>query len=351
MRRLHKVSLAIGDGGNDVPMIQSADVGIGIMGHEGMQASRSSDFSIGEFRLLKRLLAVHGRYSSLRMSDLIKFSFYKNVCFCTPQVIFAAYSLYSANTIHNEWIILAFNIFFTGMQPLMFAVFEKDLDEDVIELFPEAYSTEERKHPLTPWQLFGWESQAVFQGTLFAFAALYGMSWDTAYDASGRVAGLDSTGFMLAAMVVWVITVKLCLMLRYFTFHHINAIWTSVLAFYIALLLLNIWTSDFAGVGINGVGVINQIVLSKYRSWMLLLVFVFGAAIPDVVTTYAQRTFFPMAWQTLQSVDRYRGREKLKSLSYKYQTPAEPESEAEEEAPLIDEDRRKDKDWKLNDIA
>jgi magnesium-transporting ATPase (P-type) len=149
-KRLHKISLAIGDGGNDVPMIQSADVGVGIMGNEGMQASRSSDFSIGEFRLLKCLLAVHERYSSLRMADLIKFSFYKKVAFCTPQVIFAIYSLYSANTIHNEWIILAYNIAFTGPQPLVNAIFDKDLSEDVLELFPEAYCTAERKHPLTP---------------------------------------------------------------------------------------------------------------------------------------------------------------------------------------------------------
>ena len=83
---LGKVTLAIGDGGNDVPMILSAHVGVGIAGNEGMQAARSADFAIGEFRKLRKLLAVHGRWNNIRVTDLIKYSLYKNVTFCLPQV-------------------------------------------------------------------------------------------------------------------------------------------------------------------------------------------------------------------------------------------------------------------------
>ena len=95
MKRLNKVSLAIGDGGNDVPMIMSAHVGVGIIGNEGMQAARSSDYAVGEFQKLKKLLAVHGRYNSIRITDLIKCSFYKNVTFCLPQVVMALFNLFS----------------------------------------------------------------------------------------------------------------------------------------------------------------------------------------------------------------------------------------------------------------
>ena len=125
MKHLNKVSLAIGDGGNDVPMILSAHVGVGIMGNEGMQAARSSDYAVGEFSKLKRLLAVHGRYCNVRITDLIKYSFYKNVTFATPQVIMALFNQFSGATIHNAYIILAFNITMTGLQPLIHAIFEK----------------------------------------------------------------------------------------------------------------------------------------------------------------------------------------------------------------------------------
>eukprot|EP00287_Rhodomonas_sp_CCMP768_P004664 CAMPEP_0196723520 /NCGR_PEP_ID=MMETSP1091-20130531/5625_1 /TAXON_ID=302021 /ORGANISM="Rhodomonas sp., Strain CCMP768" /LENGTH=590 /DNA_ID=CAMNT_0042065465 /DNA_START=1 /DNA_END=1774 /DNA_ORIENTATION=- len=319
MKRLKKISLAIGDGGNDVPMILSADVGVGIMGNEGMQASRSADFSIGQYRLLKRLLAVHGRYSSLRMADLIKYSFYKNVCFCTPQVVFAAYNLFSANTLHNEWIILAYNIVFTGLQPLAAAIFEKDLSEDLIDLFPEAYCTEERRNPLTATMLMEWEAHAVFQGVLFAFAALYGVAAreDTAFVEDGRAAGMDTTGFLLSSMVVWCVTAKYYVMIRSFTIMHYIAIWLSLLGFYVGLMILNFWYDDDAGVAVNGAGIINLVVLNELRSWLTVLCFVVLAATPDVVIAFLRRNYAPSEWQILQAADRFTGRQGLERLSYK----------------------------------
>jgi len=79
--QLKRVTLSIGDGANDVSMIQIANVGVGIAGKEGSQAVRAADYSFAEFKSLQRLLAVHGRYSYLRMVDLIFFSFYKNIAF------------------------------------------------------------------------------------------------------------------------------------------------------------------------------------------------------------------------------------------------------------------------------
>ena len=72
-------TLAIGDGANDVPMLQGAHVGAGISGQEGMQAVNNADFAIAQFRYLKRLLFVHGRWSYRRSSKLVCYIFYKNV--------------------------------------------------------------------------------------------------------------------------------------------------------------------------------------------------------------------------------------------------------------------------------
>ncbi len=98
---LKVVTLAIGDGANDVSMIQSADVGVGIMGREGAQAVRAADYAFGEFRHLRRLLTVHGRYNYLRMSGLIYYSFYKNLVFITVQWWFGFVSAWTGqvNTI------------------------------------------------------------------------------------------------------------------------------------------------------------------------------------------------------------------------------------------------------------
>lgn len=71
-------TLAIGDGANDVSMIQMADIGVGISGQEGMQAVMASDFTLSKFKFLEKLLLVHGLWSYDRLSRMILYFFYKN---------------------------------------------------------------------------------------------------------------------------------------------------------------------------------------------------------------------------------------------------------------------------------
>lgn len=76
---LGQMTLAIGDGANDVSMIQKADIGVGIAGREGMQAVMASDFAMARFQFLVRLLLVHGHWSYARLANLILYFFYKNI--------------------------------------------------------------------------------------------------------------------------------------------------------------------------------------------------------------------------------------------------------------------------------
>ena len=77
-RRVNRsVTLAIGDGANDIAMIQEAHVGIGITGKEGLQAARSSDYSIAQFRFLNKLLLVHGRWNYIRTCKYTLATFWK----------------------------------------------------------------------------------------------------------------------------------------------------------------------------------------------------------------------------------------------------------------------------------
>ncbi|MPC48007.1 putative phospholipid-transporting ATPase IF [Portunus trituberculatus] len=89
------VCAAIGDGANDVSMIQEAHVGLGVMGKEGRQAVRCADFAFAQFRFLKKLLLVHGHWYYVRVSTLVQYSFYKNVTFITPQLFYAIWNAFS----------------------------------------------------------------------------------------------------------------------------------------------------------------------------------------------------------------------------------------------------------------
>ena len=84
-----KVSLAVGDGANDVPMIQCAHVGVGIFGEEGLQAANSADYAVARFRFLRRLVLAHGRWCNRRMGVLICYMFYKNALMVLPQYLWS----------------------------------------------------------------------------------------------------------------------------------------------------------------------------------------------------------------------------------------------------------------------
>ena len=95
-RHLKSILLAIGDGANDVSMIQAAHVGVGIAGMEGLQAARSADVAIGQFRFLQKLLLVHGAWSYYRVSKVILYSFYKNIAMFMTEFWVSIFSSLSA---------------------------------------------------------------------------------------------------------------------------------------------------------------------------------------------------------------------------------------------------------------
>jgi phospholipid-transporting ATPase len=86
-----RVCLAIGDGANDVSMIQEANIGVGIFGEEGTQAARNSDYALQRFRHLRRLISIHGRYALVRNAALTHYSFYKNVAMFLVQIWFSIF--------------------------------------------------------------------------------------------------------------------------------------------------------------------------------------------------------------------------------------------------------------------
>ncbi|KAJ1718107.1 drs2 neo1 protein, partial [Coemansia biformis] len=133
------VTLAIGDGGNDIAMIQESHVGIGIAGQEGLQASRAADFSIGQFRFLQRLLLVHGRWSYVRVSLFVMGTFYKCMAFYLTQLIYQFYSGFSGTSLFESWTLSMYNTLFSILPIMVVGVFEQDLRPDTLLEYPELY--------------------------------------------------------------------------------------------------------------------------------------------------------------------------------------------------------------------
>lgn len=140
LRHPTKVTLAIGDGANDCNMISKAHVGIGIAGKEGMQAARTSDFAIGKFKSLHNLLFIHGREAYRRNGELILFMFYKNVLYVMVQFLFGYFSIFSGQTMYEKWIYQIYNVTFTGLHNIWYALFDFEFEKQVLLNTPIFYS-------------------------------------------------------------------------------------------------------------------------------------------------------------------------------------------------------------------
>ena len=130
------ITLAIGDGANDVSMINEAHVGIGIYGNEGLRAVQSSDYAIPEFQTLRRLILVHGRTRYVSVSKFILYFFYKNAVMTMPQFLFAYFCGFSATTVYDDFYVNLYNTFFTCLPPMSLGIIYWDLlpelDEKVL---------------------------------------------------------------------------------------------------------------------------------------------------------------------------------------------------------------------------
>ena len=127
------ITLAIGDGGNDVSMIMETHIGIGIYGEEG--AVQSGDYAIGEFQYLTPLLFFHGRTNYIRNSECNKYFFYKNFVFTLVQFLYGFYCNFKGQTIIDDWFITTFNLIFTSLPLAIRALLDHDLkpgDDEIV---------------------------------------------------------------------------------------------------------------------------------------------------------------------------------------------------------------------------
>mmetsp|Transcript_31469 Transcript_31469/g.76780 ORF Transcript_31469/g.76780 Transcript_31469/m.76780 type:complete len:1236 (-) Transcript_31469:171-3878(-) len=175
--KLDVVTLAIGDGANDVSMIRAAHVGVGIRGREGMQAANASDFAVSKFMFLTQLLLVHGTLSYYRNSTLILYFFYKNVMIAVQQVFFLFHAGYSSEEVFDGYMLNTFNLCWTALPILLFSVFDRVANVDELLEFPQLYLPGLRGD-LFNYRTF-WISffEAVFHGSI-----VWLVTWFTIHD-------------------------------------------------------------------------------------------------------------------------------------------------------------------------
>ncbi|KAM9323033.1 phospholipid-transporting ATPase FetA-like [Pholidichthys leucotaenia] len=190
------VTLAIGDGANDVSMIKAAHIGVGISGQEGMQAVLSSDFSFAQFRYLQRLLLVHGRWSYLRMCKFLRYFFYKNFTFTFVLFWYSFFCGFSAQSVYDEWFITCYNLIYTALPIIGLGIFDQDVNDRWSFHYPQLYSPGQLNQYFTKTVLVKCMLQSLYSSIVLFF-----IPWAAMHD-TVRNDGKDMADYQSFASLV-----------------------------------------------------------------------------------------------------------------------------------------------------
>lgn len=195
------VTLAIGDGANDIAMIQEAHVGIGITGKEGLQAARISDYSIAQFRFLQKLLLVHGRWNYVRTGKYVLGTFWKEMVFYLTQALYQRWNGYSGTSFYESWSLSMFNTLFTSLAVIFLGVFEQDLRAATLLAVPELYSQGQRNEAFNIKKYFGWMFVATCEAMLIYFMVMGLFGWQVMNEGS-NVYAISALSYTVCVFVI-----------------------------------------------------------------------------------------------------------------------------------------------------
>ncbi|XP_073439563.1 phospholipid-transporting ATPase VD [Dendrobates tinctorius] len=225
------MTLAIGDGANDVSMIQIADVGVGISGQEGMQAVMSSDFAVSHFKHLRKLLLVHGHWCYTRLANMILYFFYKNVMFVNLLFWYQFFCGFSGTSMVDVWMLILFNLIFTSVPPIIYGVLDKDVSADTLLALPELYrsgQTSEAYKKSTFWITM----LDAFYQSLTCFFVPY-------FTYFGSVMDIYSFGNLIITATLFVVLLHLLIESKSMTWIHWTVMVVSIVAYFIFTLAIN----------------------------------------------------------------------------------------------------------------
>uniref|UniRef100_A0A8C9YF93 Phospholipid-transporting ATPase n=1 Tax=Sander lucioperca TaxID=283035 RepID=A0A8C9YF93_SANLU len=219
-KQVKVITLAIGDGANDVGMIQTAHVGVGISGNEGLQAANSSDYSIAQFKYLKNLLLVHGAWNYNRVAKCILYCFYKNIVLYIIEIWFAFVNGFSGQILFERWCIGLYNVIFTALPPLTLGIFERSCRKENMLKYPELYKTSQNAMGFNTKVFWAHCLNGLFHSVILFWFPLKAFQHDTVFG-NGR-----TPDYLLLGNMVYTVSAPIFLTGRV-SFSHI-AIWGSI---------------------------------------------------------------------------------------------------------------------------
>ncbi|KAF9319474.1 hypothetical protein BG003_008999 [Podila horticola] len=297
------VTLAIGDGANDIAMIQEANVGIGITGKEGLQAARSSDYSIAQFRFLERLLFVHGRWSYVRVSKFVLGTFYKCAAFYLTQGLFQIFTGYSGTSLYEQWTLSFYNTLFSSLPVMVVGMFEQDLKASTLLLVPELYTFGQRNCGFSLKTYATWMAAACYQALACLLVPLWIAGAIGKFGVEPDDESLFSMGLGVYTTIVLVVTFKVA----YLETHnwsivtHITSLMTIIAWFGYNTVYSFFYPIKTAGYHVRGA---FQTLAKHMPFWVTVIVAFAIAIIPNIMAKILKAQMSPTDVDLYQELEK-----------------------------------------------
>lgn len=296
--RTDDLTLAIGDGANDVSMIQMADVGVGICGQEGRQAVMASDFAMGQFRFLKRLLLVHGHWNYQRVGYLVLYNFYRNAVFVLMLFWYILCTAFSTTQALTDWSSVFYSVIYTSVPTIVVGMLDKDLSHKTLLQHPKLYGAGHRQESYN-LRLFWltmldtlWQSLVLFYVPLFTYMESTLDIW--------------SLGSLWTISVVILVNMHLAMDIQRWVIITHAAVWGSIIITYACMVVL-----DSIPVFPNYWTIYHLAVSPTY--WLTIVLIIIIALLPRFLCKVVYQMFWPSDIQIAREAEKMRKHKKLEA--------------------------------------
>ncbi|XP_008275748.1 probable phospholipid-transporting ATPase IC [Stegastes partitus] len=310
------ITMSIGDGANDVNMIKTAHVGVGLAGVEGGQAVQNADFALSQFRFLQRLLLVHGRWSYRRISNFLRYFLFKTCSFALVHIWFGIFNGFSAQSLYETWFIALYTVSYTAFPTMCLAIFEQDVSAESSLKFPELYKCGPRQELSNPLMLSLSLLQAVYS-SLVLFFIPFGVFYDTAVD-------FQTMAVTVAMAATFAATIEIVRLTRFWTKFSIAALCVSVSMLFICTRLCHsarLFQSspvDYVFIGVSDKAFIDPVVwlTALLTAWTAVLPSVTAQALNVILTAHDKHKVHIITNQPVELRSKFKRGTSLRRSSY-----------------------------------
>ncbi|KAK3996082.1 hypothetical protein QBC44DRAFT_6552 [Cladorrhinum sp. PSN332] len=296
------ILLAIGDGANDVSMIQAAHIGIGISGEEGLQAARSADVSIAQFRFLRKLLLVHGAWSYHRVAKTILFSFYKNIALYLTQFWYVFQNVFSGEVIYESWTLSFYNVFYTVLPPLVLGILDQFVSARLLDRYPQLYNLGQKNAFFKVRVFTAWILTAVYHSLILYVGGSLFWIFD-GIQGDSTPAGKWMWGAAMYGAVLLTVLGKAALVTNNWTKYHVIAIPGSFVIWIVFVAVYGI-VAPKLGFSTEWFGVIPRLFTSP-MFWIQMPTLAILCLARDFTWKFSKRLWRPEAYHHVQEIQKY----------------------------------------------